>query len=273
MAVGDPGSAAQPGAADPVSRSTGAGDERVPGTKPGAAEPAEASAEPAAPAKPVESAEELEEPRLLTDARELRAVTHPVRLSLLEVLGLHGALTATEAGELIGESPTTCSFHLRQLAKYGFVEEAGGGAGRRRPWQVAARGMRFSPKAEDPEMAIAASALESLLLKRWMDRFSDWERTRHLYPIEWQEASDVSETVAYLTPDELKGLTTEIQAIFRRYESRITDAATRPEGSRPIEMVTFAFPFDLLDRGEGSSRGRPGGAAPQNTLEAGDQVP
>lgn len=50
----------------------------------------------------------------------------PVRLALLEVLTFRGPLTATEAGQLIEESPTTCSFHLRQLAKYGFVEEAGG---------------------------------------------------------------------------------------------------------------------------------------------------
>lgn len=56
----------------------------------------------------------------------------PVRLALLEVLTFRGPLTATEAGQLIEESPTTCSFHLRQLAKYGFVEEGWGGAGRRR---------------------------------------------------------------------------------------------------------------------------------------------
>lgn len=53
-------------------------------------------------------------------------MAHPVRVALLEALSLQGPMTATEAGERIGESPTTCSFHLRQLAKYGFVEEAGG---------------------------------------------------------------------------------------------------------------------------------------------------
>ena len=33
-------------------------------------------------------------------------------------------ISALEAGELIGESPTTCSFHFRQLEKYGFTEVA-----------------------------------------------------------------------------------------------------------------------------------------------------
>jgi len=71
--------------------------------------------------------------RKITDARTLRALAHPVRIALFEELSLGGAMTATEIGEQIGESPTTCSFHLRQLAKYGFVEEAGGGTGRSRP--------------------------------------------------------------------------------------------------------------------------------------------
>ncbi len=254
MAVRDVCAVARAGVTGPVS-----GDAASGGADAAAARaPADAEAEPpgddgdrcqhAAPDTSVD------EPRQLTDPRELRAVTHPVRLSLLEVLGLHGALTATEAGELIGESPTTCSFHLRQLSKYGFVEEAGGGAGRRRPWQVAARGMRFSPKADDPEMAIAASALESLLLKRWMDRYGEWERTRHLYSSEWQEASEVSETFAYVTPEELTDLTAEILALIRRFESRITEPATRPDGSRPIEMVMFAFPFDVLGMGRDPSR-------------------
>lgn len=60
----------------------------------------------------------------------MRALAHPVRSSLLELLIIDGPITATEAGERLGESPTTCSFHLRQLARYGFVEEAGGGPGR-----------------------------------------------------------------------------------------------------------------------------------------------
>src|SRR4051794_41396768 len=85
--------------------------------------------------------------RRVTDASTLRALSHPVRIQLMEALGMHGTMTATQVGELIGESPTTCSFHLRQLARYGFVEEAGGGKGRARPW----RGARESlPPASTP---------------------------------------------------------------------------------------------------------------------------
>ena len=59
----------------------------------------------------------------------------------------------------MGESPSNCSFHLRQLAKYGFVEEAEGGTGRQRPWRAVHVGMRFTDVQEDAETALAAGAL------------------------------------------------------------------------------------------------------------------
>ena len=81
------------------------------------------------PSRSSQAPRQLPNIREITDARTLRALSHPVRLALIEQLTIGGPMTATEVGELIGESPTTCSFHLRQLAKYGFVEEAGGGKG------------------------------------------------------------------------------------------------------------------------------------------------
>ena len=51
-------------------------------------------------------------------------------------LRTRGPLTATQAARLLGESSGTCSFHLRQLAKYGLVEETGGGTGREKPWRA-----------------------------------------------------------------------------------------------------------------------------------------
>jgi DNA-binding transcriptional ArsR family regulator len=88
---------------------------------------------------PLDKDPAIEDVRRITDATTLRALAHPVRIAIIETLSLEGALTATEVGERIGESPTTCSFHLRQLAKYHFVEEAGGGKGRARPWKMRPR--------------------------------------------------------------------------------------------------------------------------------------
>ena len=74
------------------------------------------------------------ERRQLTDAKEMRALAHPTRVAAIELLSREGPMTATQLGEILDESPANISFHLRTLAKYGFVEEAPGGTGRERPW-------------------------------------------------------------------------------------------------------------------------------------------
>src|SRR6202042_2178730 len=85
----------------------------------------------------------------LTDAVAMRALAHPVRVSLIELLAVVDTLTATQASELLGESPANCAFHLRTLAKYGFVEEAGGGRGRERPWKSSAQSLRIRLRSSD----------------------------------------------------------------------------------------------------------------------------
>jgi predicted ArsR family transcriptional regulator len=73
----------------------------------------------------------------ITDPQALRALTHPLRLDLLELLTSRGPATAAQCGRLLGVSQASCSFHLRQLAKYGFVDEAEPGPDRReRKWTV-----------------------------------------------------------------------------------------------------------------------------------------
>jgi DNA-binding transcriptional ArsR family regulator len=180
--------------------------------------------------------------REVTDPRELRALAHPVRLALLEVLAVEGALTATQAGELIGESPTTCSFHFRQLAKYGFVEEAGGGTGRNRPWKRAHLGMSFPESAQDPETNIALETLTGMFFGRVFERFEHWRRIRRSYPEDWQEACGLDESAMYVTTDELRELTSELRAILARFTGRLADPSLRPPGSRLVEVLAAAYP-------------------------------
>ena len=89
-----------------------------------------------------------------------------MRWALLEALSQAGTLTATQASEMLGESPANCAFHLRTLAKYGFVEEAGGGRGRERPWRQTYDGMTWRTRQADPQASLAAEALDQV----WMDR-------------------------------------------------------------------------------------------------------
>jgi DNA-binding transcriptional ArsR family regulator len=201
---------------------------------------------------------QLPELRHLDDARTLRALAHPVRIALVEALSIGGPMTATEVGEHIGETPTTCSFHLRQLAKYGFVEEAGGGKGRSRPWRMTSIGHSIASTHDDPETAIAASTLVRLIRERQLDRYRAWRETQATYPREWREAASDSEYVFYLTAQELDDLNRELLALLRpRVLERLTDPSQRPPGSVPVEMLIFSYPMELPPA-EGDSQPGPG---------------
>jgi len=197
------------------------------------------------PATPHNETESHHELREVNDPKTLRALTHPVRLALLEALALEGPLTATAAGELIGESPTTCSFHFRQLAKYGFVEEADTGPGRLRPWKIINVGMRFSDVTEDQETSVAAKSLERMVFDRAMSRLASYLTTKASFPKVWQEASQNVETILWVTPEELEQVTREVLVIFNRYLDRIADPSARTEGSLPVEVLMFTYPVRL----------------------------
>ncbi|HEY5353312.1 MAG TPA: helix-turn-helix domain-containing protein [Streptosporangiaceae bacterium] len=201
--------------------------------------------------EPPAAPEPLEGVRELTDSRTLRALTHPVRIALIEALLLGGAMTATEVGERISESPTTCSFHLRQLAKYGFVEEAGGGKGRARPWRLTSIGMQFATAHDDPETEVAAGALVRMLRERQFGRYRTWLETNRTFPREWRDAAGSSESIIYLTAGELEELNQEVLALLLpRFRERLTDPARRPPGAVPVEILMLAYPISLPPAGD-----------------------
>jgi DNA-binding transcriptional ArsR family regulator len=183
----------------------------------------------------------FEGPRELTDPRAMRAMAHPVRLALMEALNDAGTLTATEAAERVGESPSNCSFHLRQLAKYGFVEEAEGGTGRQRPWRTVRTGFSMTDVHEDPETALAAHTLARVVQERWLERARVGLAQRSGLPDEWRLVTGVDQFTLYVTPEEMKAFNDEMLERLDRYRERIADPSKRPEGSRPIEHVSFYY--------------------------------
>jgi len=181
----------------------------------------------------------------LNDPRALRAYAHPVRMSLIGLLRTEGPLTATRAGELLGESSGTCSFHLRQLAKYGLVEEAAGGTGREKPWRATAQLTDVPTATDDPELAAAAGQLRSMLAERYFAGLKSWLDSGPEEPAQWQEAAQFGDRILYVTAEELTGLTARIDELLDGYLDRLVRPELRPEGSRRVKYVHFSFPDDL----------------------------
>ena len=179
----------------------------------------------------------------LTDPRALRALAHPIRLDLISLLRRGGPLTATQAGERIGESPASCSFHLRQLAKYGLVEEAGGGRGRERPWRATAISTEWAARGSDDETDAAGSALTRVVVQRYFQAALEWLDRRGFEEHEWVDAAELSDAILYMTPQELHEVGLEIRALVEPYLRRLEEPGPPPEGARAVNVIGIAFPL------------------------------
>jgi DNA-binding transcriptional ArsR family regulator len=182
--------------------------------------------------------------RRLEDPRELAALAHPVRMAIVELLSISGPLTATELADRLDETPANCSWHLRKLAQHGFVEEAEGGKGRQRPWQVPGLGFEYGDAegTASAETRRAMEALADVTLGRAVDRLREAHRRMEDEPESWRRALNASETVAWLTVEELAEVNAALQEVMDRYVGRLTDPEQRPDGSRLCEVVAWGVP-------------------------------
>jgi predicted ArsR family transcriptional regulator len=195
----------------------------------------------------------------VTDPRALRALAHPIRLSLLVLLRTEGPLTATRAGELLGESSASASFHLRQLAKYGLAEEAGGGRGRERPWRATAMFTDVPSVTDSAELTAASDLFRSVIAERYYEQMMRWLETRSSEPEEWQQADIFSDRMIYLTAAELAALGEEIEALVSQYDARLAQPELRPTGAQLVTYLHAGFPSS----GAGGAGGRAGGRGPE----------
>jgi DNA-binding transcriptional ArsR family regulator len=180
--------------------------------------------------------------RELTDPRVMRALAHPTRIDLLELVGREGELTATAAANALGLSPANCSFHLRQLGKYGFLEEAAHGPGRTRPWRIGSVHHSWEEVGPDADTTAAASALTSVVVERDLDRLREWLARQPAAEPSWRKAAFLSEALLYLTPDELESIGEGIVELVKPYIERVAPER-RPEGSAPVQILATGFPL------------------------------
>lgn len=182
-------------------------------------------------------------PAPLTDPGMMRALAHPARFAILSHLALGGPATATECAQVAGLSPSACSYHLRQLARYGIIEEAPDTVadGRQRPWR--ARMVAFHVPEHDPD---PAAQLAGAMLRDALHEDAEQTRARYLnrkseYPAAWREAAGDVHDVAFVTPEELMRIRQRISDVFDEF--RRLDPAERPEGTLPVRAWLNLYPF------------------------------
>lgn len=184
--------------------------------------------------------------RTVRDPRELRALAHPLRLALLEELAAQGEATATELADRVGESPANCSWHLRQLARFGFIEEGEPRSGRARPWRWVAEVQEFAEVAEDaPELRVVRDATVAVMFERDMEAHRAWQAEQDQAPEPWQRASFSARGMNWLTAEELAAMNADIEQVVERHLiARLdrVDPEHRPTGSHLVRFLAWGFP-------------------------------
>lgn len=170
----------------------------------------------------------------------MRALAHPLRIELLDLLR-EGERTATQCAHATGQSPASCSFHLRTLAKYGFIEPAAR-SGRERPWRLVSPGHDFHADPEDATSVRAVGELARAWVDHAVDQVRHWIDVAEDEPFEWLEASTIKTGGVWVTLDELTEVSDTIRGVTDRFDGRAHDPSTRPPGARPVRVLAVVAP-------------------------------
>ena len=180
----------------------------------------------------------------VTDVRALRALAHPLRNRLLGRLRLNGPSTASLLGREVGESSGSTSYHLRQLAAYGFVEEVEGqGSARERWWR--ARHRMTSWQRSDLVAQEGGSEVQDEMTRLQIDLhgrvLTTGREQQELLGPAWRSAGSMSDYVLQLTPAEARALTDELDAVVTRWMAA-HPGDTPAEGTELVFVLTDIVP-------------------------------
>jgi DNA-binding transcriptional ArsR family regulator len=172
----------------------------------------------------------------MADPAVVRALAHPLRLQLLDLLRFDGPSTATELGRRVGESSGSTSYHLRQLARYGFIEEAPARGGRERWWRYRHRRVMLEGGgAGERELLAELLSREAYALDRFLAQ-------RERLP-EWEAGSFFATRALRLTSAELAELRDGMDELLGRF--RRAEADDPPADARPVRLLAFGYPLPL----------------------------
>jgi DNA-binding transcriptional ArsR family regulator len=177
------------------------------------------------------------------DAPTLKALAHPLRVQILRVLQLRDQVSVTSLATELGESTGATSYHLRQLARHGLVEqcEVPEGSPRQRWWRMAVDQIHmtgFDFMADEDTREAAGFLLREYSSDR-SRRLANWYATATEWPTQWQRASSDADGRLELNPKQTRALADELAAVVERYH------AMKPgRGARKVDFQYAVFPTD-----------------------------
>ncbi|MBW9214919.1 winged helix-turn-helix domain-containing protein [Mumia sp. zg.B53] len=179
-------------------------------------------------------------PRRVVASAALAALAVPARFAILSHLLAAGPRTASQCAKVVGESPSNCSWHLRELAKVGLVEpsDLAHSDGRAKLWQATAAGFDLSG-GDEPAERVALTALAVVAAEHVDRAYGRYLARQDELPEDWTEVSGANEYALDLTPAELEKLLEAVDALVRPYVRPIRKDA--PANSEVVHVTLRAF--------------------------------
>lgn len=171
------------------------------------------------------------------DPRTLRGIAHPLRVRILSSLREDGPATATALAARLGESSGATSYHLRQLAGHGFVEDdTGRGVGRERWWRSVHRGTYADPPGPDADEETRELSEQHLLGVTQMHglRMRDWMQERPAMPAPWRDLAPIGGAILRLTPAEARELADRVAELVMSYRRDDPDVTGPDDAARVV---------------------------------------
>lgn len=176
------------------------------------------------------------------DARQVRALAHPLRMRLLGTLRVDGPATATTLAEKLDTNTGATSYHLRQLAEVGLVaEDPELGTGRQRWWRAAHDISNFEPTDfdDDPDARAAAEWIQADQVRLMAEQAERWMSVASGDSRQWRDAAGMGDIMLRLGPDRLRALNDELWQVLMRYHD---EPASDDPDARHVHVFVAAFP-------------------------------
>ncbi|MFI6479695.1 helix-turn-helix domain-containing protein [Nonomuraea sp. NPDC050663] len=178
----------------------------------------------------------MDESYVISDPRVLKVVAHPLRVRLLGLLRAEGPATASQLGRKVDESSGSTSYHLRELAKFGFIEEEPSSDGRERVWRARHQYTSWDSRqmSETPEGREALSIMEARQVEALARVMGDFRNAT--WPAEWVSAAGMSDYFVRLSAEGLRELHRRMEALKDELEREYG------EGGEHVNLFIAAYP-------------------------------
>ena len=178
------------------------------------------------------------------DPGALKALAHPLRVRIFDLLSAHGPQTASSLAAMLGETSGSTSYHLRTLASHDLIREVTGRGTARERWWELPQGRIDIPgpsRSMSPANRAAAQIVSSEFFRlRHETLMSYVNRPEAEVPAGWEDTGLIATTLLEMTPAQMEEVKSELMAV-------VDSAAERYRGQTGPDVRRVSMRTEIFD--------------------------